>query len=52
MATKSKDSHQLSEHPILAKLLAEGGPTQGYRGYVGASGRGIPHHLSEPGRPR
>jgi hypothetical protein len=40
MATKGKDSHQLSEHPILAKLLTEGGPdVKAYRGYVGASGR-------------
>ena len=40
MATKGKDSHRLSEHPILAKLLTEGGPdVKAYRGYVGASGR-------------
>jgi hypothetical protein len=40
MATKSKDSHLLSEHPILARLLTEGGPdVNAYRGYVGASGR-------------
>jgi hypothetical protein len=40
MATKGKDSHLLAEHPILAKLLTEGGPdVKAYRGYVGASGR-------------
>jgi hypothetical protein len=40
MATKGKDSHQLSQHPILAKLLTEGGPdVKAYRGYVGTSGR-------------
>ena len=40
MATKGKDTHLLSEHPILAKLLTEGGPdVKAYRGYVGASGR-------------
>lgn len=40
MATKGKDTHLLSEHPILAKLLTDGGPdVKAYRGYVGASGR-------------
>ena len=40
MATKGKDSQLLSEHPILTKLLTEGGPDiKTYRGYVGASGR-------------
>jgi hypothetical protein len=40
MATKGKGTHQLSEHPVLAKLLAEGGPdVKAYRGYVGASAR-------------
>jgi hypothetical protein len=40
MATKGKDSQLLSEHPILAKLLTEGGPdVKTYRGYVGASAR-------------
>jgi hypothetical protein len=39
MATKGKDSHQLSQHPILAKLLAEGGPdVNAYRGYVALPG--------------
>jgi hypothetical protein len=39
MATK-KDVHLLTEHPVLAKLLTEGGPdVKAYRGYVGASGR-------------
>ena len=40
MATKGNDSQLLSEHPILAKLLTEGGPDiKTYRGYAGASGR-------------
>jgi hypothetical protein len=40
MATKGKDNNLLSEHPILAKLLTDGGPdVKSYRGYVGTSAR-------------
>jgi hypothetical protein len=40
MATKGDDRDPLSEHPILARLLTDGGPdVRAYRGYVGTSGR-------------
>jgi hypothetical protein len=40
MATKGEDRHPLSEHPILARLLTDGGPdVRAYRGYVGTSER-------------
>jgi hypothetical protein len=40
MAAKAASGQSIREHPILAKLLAEGGPdVKAYRGYVSATGR-------------
>lgn len=40
MAVESTSGNPIEEHPLLAKLLAEGGPDlKAYRGYVGPSSR-------------
>jgi hypothetical protein len=40
MAKESAPRNQIREHPVVARLLAEGGSdVKAYRGYVGGSGR-------------